>query len=194
MRSIQSALNKSLITMGVITSLSFYSPANAQDYSNSSGDLFDKTYYLGGSIGQSTGDSFCDGASSCQDSDTAWKLFGGYEVLNNISIEGAYLNLGDIRRDGESSDVSAFAAYGVGSLPVTERFDAFAKLGATYWSSDNTEGDESGFGIAYGLGAKMTFNETTKLRAEWEKVLNVDTGSSETDVNIITIGVELSTL
>lgn len=194
MKSIKSTFHKSLIVMGAVTSLSFFSIANAADYTdNPSGDLFGNAYYLGGAIGQSNASNYCDGASGCEDSDTAWKLFGGYEVIDKISVEGAYLNLGDIRKDGENSDITAFAAYGVGTLPVTERFDAFAKVGATYWDSDNTENDETGFGLAYGLGVKMTINETTKLRAEWEKILDVDTGSKETDINVLSIGFELST-
>lgn len=157
-------------------------------------DLFGKAYYLGGTIGQSEASSFCDGASGCEDSDTAWKLFGGYKLLENVSIEGAYLNLGDIRKSGENSDISAFAGYGVATLPVTKKFDAFAKLGGAYWKSENTDGKETGFGLAYGLGAKMTLNQTTKLRAEWEKVNGIETSrSDDADVSMLSIGIEITT-
>lgn len=40
----------------------------------------------------------------------------------------------------------------------------------------------------------MNINERTKLRAEWEKVLDVETSPTDsTDVNMLSIGVELST-
>lgn len=206
MKFTYSTFSKSLILMGLFSAFTLahadlpkafdYNKAstNYVDNTSSGGDLFSKGYYLGGAIGQSEATTFCNGASSCEDSDSAWKIFGGYQVIDKVSVEGAYLNLGDIRRDGESSDVSAFAAYGVGTLPITERFDAFAKIGGAYWRSDNTDGDESGFGLAYGLGAKMALNETTKLRAEWEKVTDVKTSNGrESDINMLSIGVEFNT-
>ncbi len=209
MKLTQSTFSKSLILMGLLSSFASFSSANADlpkafdynkastnyvDNTSSSGDLFNKGYYLGGAIGQSEATTYCNGASGCEDSDSAWKIFGGYKILDKVSIEGTYLNLGDIRKDGQNSDVSAFAAYGVGTLPVTERFDAFAKIGGAYWKSENTDGSQSGFGLAYGVGAKMTLNETTKIRAEWEKVTDVDTsGTEDSDINMLSIGVEFTT-
>lgn len=207
MKITQSTLPKSLILMGLlstVTSVSANTPqtfdyntktsTNYVDNRSTGGDLFSKGYYVGGSIGQSEGSSYCNGASACEDSDTAWKMFGGMQVMDMLSVEAAYMNLGDIRKNGENSDVSAFAAFGVGTLPVTKRFDAFAKLGAARWTSENTDGKENGFSMAYGLGAKMTLNETTKLRAEWEKISDIETSNSEdTDVNMLSVGVELST-
>jgi len=72
--------------------------------------------------------------------------------------------------------------------------NVFGKVGAMRWSSDNTSGSQDGFGVTYGLGAKMSLNETTKLRAEWEKLPNIETSASDkTDVNMLSVGVELST-
>ncbi|MGK0270287.1 MAG: OOP family OmpA-OmpF porin [Cocleimonas sp.] len=210
MKFTHSTFRKSLIVMGLISSFATFSFVHAElpkafDYTKAStnyvdnttsgrSDLFSNGYYVGGAIGQSEASTYCNGASGCEDSDSAWKVFGGYKLLDKLSIEGAYLNLGDIRKDGQNSDVSAFAAYGVGTLPVTEKFDAFAKLGATHWKSENTDGNQSGFGMAYGIGAKMTLNETTKIRAEWEKILDVETSNSEkSDINMLSIGVEIST-
>ena len=200
MRNIHSTFRRSLILIGL---LSTFPTANAFDYTKAgtsfvdnsrTGDLFEKGYYLGGAIGQSNATVLCNGSSSCEDSDTAWKLFGGYKLLDKVSIEGTYLNLGDMHKDGKNSDISAYGAYAVGALPVTKKFDAFAKLGGVYWNSKNTDGDKDGFSLSYGLGAKMTLNETTKIRAEWEKITDVETSNSdETDINVLTVGVELST-
>lgn len=205
MNTTLSTFKKSLILMGIISTFSFvqaelpkafdYAKASANYVDNTSGGSgFGNPYYVGGAMGSSEASTYCEGASGCEDSDSAWKLFGGYKVMDKLSVEAAYLNLGDIRKEGQNSDVSAFAAYGVATLPISERFDVFAKLGAARWKSENSDGNQSGFGMAYGVGAKMTLNETTKLRAEWEKVLDVETSNSEeSDVNMLSIGVELST-
>ena len=209
MKLTHSTFRKSLMVVGVLSTITAFSIVHADlpkafdytkastnyvDNTSSGGDLFGNSYYLGGTIGQSEASTYCEGATGCEDSDSAWKLFGGYKLYDKLSVEGAYLNLGDIRKDGQNSDVSAFAAYGVGTLPVTEKFDAFAKLGATRWKSKNTDGSQSGFGMTYGIGAKMTLNETTKIRAEWEKLLDVETSNTEeTDINMLSIGVEFTT-
>jgi len=206
MKFSQTTFRKSFIVIGLFTafSVSQAEETKAFDYTKAStnyvdntttgGDLFSKGYYLGGAIGQSDASSFCGGASGCENNDTAWKLFGGYKLLEKVSVEGAYLNLGDIRKDGQSSDVQGYGGYAVGALPVTEKFEALAKVGGVYWKSDNSDGNESGFSLAYGVGAKMTLNETTKLRAEWEKVTDVETSDTDkSDISMLTIGVELST-
>ncbi len=151
-------------------------------------------YYFGGTIGPAEGSSYCSGASNCEDKDSAWKLFGGYRFTDRLSAEGSYIVLGDLHKNGENSDVSVVAAHGVASMPLTEKFDVFGKLGVMRWSSNNTDGSQDGFGVAYGVGTKMHMSETTSLRAEWEKYPGIETSSSEdTDIDMLSVGVELST-
>jgi len=165
---------------------------------NSVGDIANKMYF-GGSIGPSEASSYCDGASNCEDKDTAWKIFGGYKITERLSAEAAYVNLGDINKPAtgggsQTSEASAFTAAAVASMPINDQVDIFGKLGAMRWSTDNSTGDESGFGMTYGVGAKMNISEKTKLRAEWEKLPGIETSpTEETDVNMLSIGVELST-
>lgn len=205
-------ITKSILAFGLL-SLSVTTFAEEFDYKKASTNYVDNTssgstgnngvgglnqYYFGGTIGASDAGSYCSGSTDCEDGDTAWKLFGGYKISENLSAEAAYVNLGDVHKTGtngaENSDVTALTATAVGSMPVTEQFDVFGKVGAMRWSSDNTSGDQSGFGLTYGIGAKMGLNETTKLRAEWEKFPSIETSDSDkTDVNMLSVGVELST-
>jgi len=151
-------------------------------------------YYFGGAIGPAEGNGYCSGAVKCEDKDSAWKIFGGYKFSDRLSAEGSYVTLGDLHKNGENSDVSVIAAHGVASMQVTEQFEVFGKLGVMRWSSDNTDGGQDGFGAAYGVGVKMHMNETTKLRAEWEKYPGIETSSSEdTDIDMLSVGMELST-
>ncbi len=204
--------NKSVLALGLISlsAVSFADlPSKPFDYNKASTNYVDNTtssgggntisnvankLYFGGTIGPSEGKSYCSGESNCEDEDTAWKIFTGYKITNNLSAEGAFVNLGDMHKSGENSDVSAFTATAVGSLPINQQFDIFGKIGAMRWSSDNTESKESGYGVTYGIGAKMNLSDTMKLRAEWEKFPGVETsGSEETDMNMLSVGVELST-
>jgi len=200
-------LNKSLLTLGLLSLLSSvpsyadlpFSYGNAtknyvDNTSNSGGgNAISNPYYIGGTIGSSDASSYCDGETGCEDTDTAWKLFGGYQLSNILSGEVGYVNLGDLHKNGENSDVSAFTANAVGSMQVTERFDVFAKVGAMRWNSDNTHEDKDGFGVTYGLGVKMRLSETTKLRAEWQQYPGIETDNDESDINMLSVGFELST-
>ncbi len=204
----------SMLALGLIslTTSTFSDLPKAFDYNKASTNYVDNTssggastfddvtsrLYFGGTLGPSDAGSYCKNAGSCEDKDTAWKIFGGYKITERLSAEAAYVNLGDIHKTTggivQNSDVSAFTAAAVGTLPINDQFDIFAKVGAMRWSSDNTAGDESGFGMTYGLGAKMHLSEKTKLRAEWEKLPSIETAPGEkTDVNMLSVGVELST-
>jgi len=202
-------LAKSLLVLGVIPVFSLVlassahadlpfnygkASANYVDETSNGGDSLGNPYYFGGTIGASNGGSYCDGETSCEDQDTAWKLFGGYKFTENLSAEGAYVSLGDMHKSGDNSDVSAITANAVGSVQLTEKFDIFGKLGAMRWSSENSSGDRDGFGVTYGVGAKMRMSESTRLRAEWEQFPGVETSpTNDTDVNMLSVGVELST-
>ncbi len=212
-------LTKSLLALGLLSlsATAFADLPKAFDYNKASTNYVDNTSsggassfddvanktYFGGTIGPSDAGSYCKNAGSCEDKDTAWKIFGGYKITERLSAEVAYVNLGDIHKTPTSganagtvqnSDVSAFTATAVGSMPINDQFDIFGKVGAMRWSSDNTAGSESGFGMTYGVGAKMHISEKTKLRAEWEKLPSIETAPGEkTDATMLSVGVELST-
>ena len=100
-------------------------------------------WYVGGNVGRATTDfdqrfigvpaGTVTGIND-DDSDTAWKLFGGYQFHRNFAVEGGYFDLG--RYDyGYTTGAGAFSGSTrlqglnldlVGTLPLTDRFSAFA--------------------------------------------------------------------
>src|ERR1700687_2854672 len=94
----------------------------AQDTGNS--------FYAGGSIGQSKAKDACEGVTiSCDDKDTAWRIFGGYQVNRNFAVELGYADLGKATASGIVSGVNvnakaeatAFDLVAVGILPVANQ-------------------------------------------------------------------------
>ena len=96
-------------------------------------------------------------SSSLDDTDTGWKVFGGYRFTKNWAVEGAYVDLGDVTSkttviDGPAGftaqdfvntaarvhpySVDGFTLSGVGTWPVNEKFSLFAKLGIFKWDAD----------------------------------------------------------
>ena len=61
-------------------------------------------FYAGASLGQSKFKGACDTEagitlSNCKDSDTAWKIFGGYQFTPNLAVELGYNDFGRISSD-----------------------------------------------------------------------------------------------
>ena len=177
-------------------------PAHAGLFDNSGsegGDFFEDIFF-GGSFGQSEADGYCGTAPDCNGEDTSWKVYGGYKINEMVDAEVSYHSIGDINRTTvdsgtETSEVSALAINAVGTYDINDSVQALGKIGAASWSTENSDGDESGIGLTYGFGAKVSMNENMKIRAEWENISGVKTaGGRESDVSTMSLGIELDTL
>jgi len=90
-------------------------------------------FYAGASIGQSKSD--CGGSGgSCDDKDTAYRIFGGYKFHPNIAVEGGYAPLGETSASfgalgSVTAEANAWDIVGVGSFPLGNNFSIFGKLG-----------------------------------------------------------------
>jgi OmpA-OmpF porin, OOP family len=162
----------------------------------------DGGFYLGGALGQSRFKEWCDtGGStitlaSCKDTDTAWKVLGGYRFNRYLAAEGAYVDWGEVSAStpGGAQALARQHSYGlaaVGTLPLGARFQLFGKAGFLM-TEQETESrnvasprtinrDESEF--HYGLGGRYAFTRNWVLRGEWE---NTD----KLKVELLSIGVE----
>jgi OOP family OmpA-OmpF porin len=155
-------------------SLSFTGPAAAQGYLG-----------LGG--GQSNIRLDCTGTTSCDRTDTAFKLFAGYQFTANWGVEGTYFDQGKATvtaTDLELGEVAGafkgygFGLYAVGVLPF-DKASIFAKLGAVS-TRVKLEASSSIFGTAgaserhtrpaWGLGAGYEFSDAWSARLEYERV------------------------
>ena len=107
-----------------------------------------QSYYLGGSVGQSTiklGTSSSDyntTATSKTEGDTGYKLYGGYNLNSTYAIEAGYAVLGRASAkytsggvaDGLTGQVTnnAWFAAMKAEMPLAYGVSGFGKLGATY--------------------------------------------------------------
>ena len=164
----------------------------------------DGGFYLGGALGQSKFKDWCSGASSttffvsCNDTDTAWKLLGGYRFNRYVGVEGSYIDWGEVTATVSASgtvvDVTArqhsYGLAAVGTLPIGEHFELFGKAGflKTEQETRRINPNPSTFDrkfseLHYGLGAKYAFTRNWALRGEWEN-------TEKLKVEMLSIGVE----
>jgi len=155
-------------------------------------------FYVGATLGQSTAQDACNDLAgtgiSCDDSDTAFKIFGGYQINRNFAAELGYADLGKAKADaaGLTAEIksSAWDLSLIGSYPINEQFSIFGRLGV--YMAD-TKADTN-FGIneshsnndlTYGFGARYDVTQNLGLRAEWQRYSQVgggDIGKSDVDV------------
>lgn len=181
--------NLSLLALASLGAL-IAAPALAQDTSH---------YYGGISVGQSKTEVDAAGVTavlqpgvpvsgiSTDEKDTAYKVFGGYQLNRNIAIEGGYFNLG---KNSFSSTVPAGVFTGqtkveglnldlVGTIPLTERFAVIGRIGAQQaWSKSSfsgpgaaaaTSSKRNDANMKVGLGAQYEFSPSMWIRGEVER-------------------------
>ncbi len=179
------------------SALSFSVPATA--------GFFDLTLapFAGASVGQASFDISCPTGLSCDEKDTAYKIYGGLEVNEYISMEVGYVNLGEAEvTDTTSSTASAHGMMMqiVGTYALNPSVTLIARGGMNVLNYEidgplagtpnNNEGDTD-VAWSLGLGAQYNLTKSMGLRMEWEryfKVGDADT-TGESDIDLITAGI-----
>jgi OOP family OmpA-OmpF porin len=146
----------------------------------------DQGFYAGAGAGQLSVDfsGDIDGTLfSFDDSDTAFRVFGGWQFNENFGLEAGYVDGGSATEtfniEGTDVDVDIDVT-GIdlllrGILPMGESFFAFAQAGVIFWDADfkasalgTSESDsDSGEDLAYGAGIGFNFSENAGVRAEY---------------------------
>lgn len=132
--------------------------------------------YLGLSLGRSTYKLSCPTASlTCDDSDTAVRLYGGTMVGNHWGVEIGYLDLGRMAREGGKTRAQGLNLSLVGKAPLVSALGVFGRLGTTYGRTETTAsgaaiaaGTERGFGLSYGAGLSYDFTPRLSATLEWD--------------------------
>ena len=161
--------------------------------------------YIGGTVGRASTDFdapaplVAPGIGFTQDErDTAWKLFGGYQFHRNFAIEGGYYDLGSYDYGYAAPGGAGNSRYRglnldlVGTLPVTDRFSAFARVGAAYTRARTTFGGvgrtESDWGPKVGLGVEYAFTPQLSVRGEWERYRVDEPVRGRGNIDVASIG------
>lgn len=182
----------------------------------------DDGWYLGANVGQSRaniddekinsnllGGGFTSTTIADDDRSTGYKVFGGYQINKNFAVEGGYFDLGDFGYKATTEpagtlngeiEVQGLNLDVVGTLPVTEKFSAFARAGVTYAETEdhftgtgavsvaNPNPSEREANYKYGLGVQYDFTEALGVRAEAERYRINDAVGNDGDVDLFSLG------
>ena len=151
---------------------------------------------------------FTTTAMTRDESDTAYKLFVGYQFNRYVALEGGYFNLGKfgftsstvplgtldgrIKLQGLNLDL-------VGTLPLSDRWSAIGRVGGQYARARDTftgsgavkvlnpNPSERGAGYKAGLGLQYEVNPSFLVRAEAERYRIKDGVGNRGDVNLYSV-------
>lgn len=161
------------------------------------------TLYLGASMGQAEKKEFCGNAGgSCENKDTAWRAFGGWQFHRHIGVEAGYADLGTATRGpAATADNARFKAYDVQAV-ISYPFDKlslFGKVGGYYSKVSSTNAgtgmitEENNGGLAFGGGLQYNVFKNFALRGDWQHYAKVGGGTlgTESEIDSFMLGVVL---
>lgn len=154
-------------------------------------DATDRGFFVGAGAGQmdTKVDDVLESRYDFDESDTGFKVFGGYKFFPWLSVEGAYINGGkpevketsDTGETGKLSiELQSIVASAVFTLPIGEKFELFVKPGIAFWDakttvryrdldfSDQFGENDNGSAFFLGGGAGLNITEHFGLRLEYE--------------------------
>jgi len=143
-------------------------------------------FYVGAGVGKASIEVDDTGFDA---DDTAFKVFGGYNVNKNFAVEVAYFDGGkpDDRFGIGSVEVSlsGLNLSALGRLPVNDVFSVFGKVGFASYDLEATgrignrvvaREDGSDEDLSYGIGAAFNIGTSFEVRGEYE-ALDVSNGA-----------------
>lgn len=182
----------------------------------------DSGWYIGGNVGQSRakiddariraqllGAGFSTTSIADNNRDKGYKLFAGYQINKTFSIEGGYFNLGrfgylattvpagtlsgNIKLQGVNLD-------GVATLPITDQFSVFGRLGLNYAQARDTfvgtgavivanpNPSKNQVNYKFGGGLQYAFTEALAMRLEAERYRINDAVGNKGDIDLVSLG------
>jgi OmpA-OmpF porin, OOP family len=143
--------------------------------------------YVGADVGQSKLKDCV--APGCDDKDTAWGLFAGYQFNRNIAAEVAYHKLGSFSTPAGDIDAKSWEVVAVPSWPLSNQFSVYGKLGAYRGKLEGGGASEKNTDLTYGLGLQFDLNRNVGLRGEWQRYPKLGGGGfpRDTDVDVLRV-------
>ena len=155
------------------------------------------------------GSGFTASTITNDDRDTAYKIYGGYQLNRNFAIEGGYFDLGNFGYS--ATTVPAGTLNGniklrglnldlVGIMPITEKFSVFGRAGLNYAQArDSFSGtgavfianpNPSKYGTNYkvGLGVQYAFTDALAMRLEAERYRIDDAVGNKGHIDVASVG------
>jgi OOP family OmpA-OmpF porin len=187
------------LAAAMAASLTLSAPATA--------GFFDLTLapYLGLSAGTSSAEIDCTPGVACGDDDYAWKIYGGLEVNEYLSMEFGYADLGEVENVGQlvgTRFTNGVTMHVLGTYVFNPSFTLIASGGLNILNTEvngtiagtptNNSGDTDVV-WSFGLGGQYNVTPNVGIRLEYERYFETGSsdfngGTGEGDINFTSVG------
>jgi OmpA-OmpF porin, OOP family len=173
-------------------------PAIAQSQSSRSSYI---PYTAGGYVGLGVGKPDyrlgCTPGFNCDDPNTSYHIDTGASFNEWLGLEIGYGYLGKADRQGGTTRVHGINLSLVGSVPLSQSFKLFGKVGTTYGRTTisanplslEPTGDDNGWGRSFGAGVEFNSTPQWGLVAGWDRQRMKFAGGRHEDIDAASIGV-----
>jgi OOP family OmpA-OmpF porin len=179
-------------------------------------------WYVGGNVGTTRADFKNDAINNSlaakgfpvtsttrDNTDSGYKLYGGYQITPNVAVEGGYFDLGRYTYSSTTLPPGTFSGKTrisglnldlVGTAPLTDHFSVFGRVGAAYARSrasfastgftpaNLSNPNRNGTNLKLGVGLQYAFTEALAVRAEIERYRINDPLRNRGNVDMASVG------
>ncbi len=138
----------------------------------------DEGFYAGVTLGTARTSNPFANATLTKSSDTVFGVLGGYQFTKNWGAEAFYTTAGKFNAVAGANTATgksnAWGAAAVGTLPLSDAFSLYGKLGYANvkTSASSTLGDVTGAtrnDVTVGLGGIYNVNQSVGIRFGWDR-------------------------
>lgn len=143
------------------------------------------------------------------DSDTGFKLYGGYKFNKHFALEGGYFDLGKFGFTATTAPAGTLDGSiklrgvnldAVGILPINEKFSVLGRFGLNYAEARDSFSGTGAVSVAnpspskrdtnykFGAGLQYDFTKLLGMRAEAERYRVDDAVGNKGDIDLLSLG------
>ncbi|HET7668831.1 MAG TPA: outer membrane beta-barrel protein [Burkholderiales bacterium] len=146
--------------------------------------------YAGATVGQVRWSPACN---TCDNLDSALRVFGGYQVNRVLAAEAGFANLGETRGSGVLVKANSWDASVVAGWPIAGALSVHGRLGmyrANLKGGGTLAGQQhDNYGLLYGLGAQFEATANLALRFDWLEYSGAGgSGIPDSDIRLLSLG------
>lgn len=138
----------------------------------------DTGWYAGASVGR---------ADLGPETDTALKIFGGYQINRSFAAEFGYSDFGDVTVANNSVNASAWELIGLGKFPLGNQLYVYGLAGLARIKTESTISglrvSDDSTELTFGFGVQYDFSPKAGARLQWQRY---DTSS---EIDVMSVGV-----
>lgn len=150
----------------------------------------DNGFYAGLSLGSATTNAPAAVGATTKKTDTPYGIVGGYQFNKNFAAEVAYTGAGRFRTATTTAKADALSIAAVGTLPLSDTFGLYGKLGFANVSSKTTGaglGNVNRTSATYGVGLQYNATQNIGIRFGYDRygaAVNVNNVKQNYNANV----------